>query len=167
MGRSCASRIRTARTGTGPRIDAGQAIVRRLLARNQPGPFQIQAAISAVHTDAPTAAQTDWGQILALYDQLLGFTPTAVVALNRAIAVAEVRGAQAGLDATEGLTLAGYAPFHATRAELLRRLGRGTDAVQAYDAALALTANTPEQRFLAGRRAELRSDSAGGEPPSR
>jgi RNA polymerase sigma-70 factor (ECF subfamily) len=143
------------------RIDAGQAIVRRLLARNQPGPFQIQAAINAVHADAAIAAQTDWGQILALYDQLIGFTPTTVVALNRAIAVAEVHGAQAGLDATEGLALGGYAPFHATRAELLRRLERRTDAVRAYDEALTFSTSTPERRFLTRRRAELGEDGPG------
>jgi RNA polymerase sigma-70 factor (ECF subfamily) len=143
------------------RIDAGHAIVRRLLARNQPGPFQIQAAINAVHADAASAAQTDWGQILALYDQLIVFTPTTVVALNRAIAVAEVHGAQAGLDATETLALGGYAPFHATRAELLRRLGRRADALRAYGEALTLTASTPERRFLARRRAELGEDGPG------
>ena len=137
------------------RIDEGQGLVRALLRRNQPGPFQIQAAINAVHSDAATAAATDWAQILALYDQLLAAAPTRVVALNRAIAVAEVRGPEAGLAALEPLELDGYAHYHATRAELLRRLGRDAEAARAYDTALTLTANAQEQRFLAARRAQL------------
>ena len=137
------------------RIAEGQAIVRRLLRRNQPGAFQIQAAINAVHTDADTAADTDWAQILALYDQLVAVAPTPVVALNRAVAVAEVGGPRAGLEALAGLELESYAPYHATRAELLRRLGRADEARDAYDAALALTDNASEQRFLAARRTEL------------
>lgn len=147
-----------------PRIQAGQAIVRGLLARNQPGPFQIQAAINAVHSDAGTAALTDWGQTLSLYDQLLVVTATPVVALNRAIAAAEVHGAQAGLDGIEELDLGGYAPYHATRAELLRRLGRDADAVRAYDVALGLTANLQEQRFLAARRAQVSGDGPEVDP---
>jgi RNA polymerase sigma-70 factor (ECF subfamily) len=130
-------------------IAEGQAIVRRCLERGAPGPYQIQAAINAVHSDPPP---TDWGQIVALYDQLLAFTPTPVVALNRAVAVAEVEGPEAALRLVEALELEGYQLFHAIRADLLRRLGRGDDAAAAYDAALALTGNAAERAFLARRR---------------
>ncbi|HEX3692559.1 MAG TPA: RNA polymerase sigma factor [Solirubrobacteraceae bacterium] len=133
-------------------IDEGQALVRRLLLRRQPGPFQIQAAIAAVHGDAAEASQTDWRQILTLYDQLMVLAPTPVVALNRAVAVAETAGPQAGLDALEQLPLDSYQPFHSTRAELLRRLGRVDEAQLAYDAALALTTNAQERRFLLAAR---------------
>ena len=105
-------------------IAEGQAIVRRCLRRNQPGPYQIQAAINAVHSDAPAAAATDWRQILQLYDQLLALAPSPVVALNRAVAVAEVEGPDAALALVDGLDLDGYHLFHAIRADLLRRLGR-------------------------------------------
>src|SRR5215467_7822034 len=105
-------------------IEAAQGLVRRCLRRNQPGPYQIQAAIAAVHSAAPAAEQTDWSQILALYDQLMAIAPTAVVALNRAVAVAEVAGPQAGLDAIDQLDLDTYHPFHVARADLLRRLGQ-------------------------------------------
>jgi RNA polymerase sigma-70 factor, ECF subfamily len=117
-----------------------------------PGPFQIQAAINAVHSDAPTAADTDWSQILQLYDQLLAVTPTPVVALNRAVALAELDGPAAALAAIEGLDLDAYAPFHITRGELLARLGRADAAAVAYDRALALTANEAERSFLVDRR---------------
>ena len=120
-------------------ISEGQDLVRRCLRRNQPGPYQIQAAIAAVHSDAPSATQTDWRQILALYDQLMACTPTAVVALNRAIALAEIDGPAAGLAATDGLDLGAYYLFHAVRADLLRRLGRTAEAAKAYGAALDLT----------------------------
>jgi RNA polymerase sigma-70 factor (ECF subfamily) len=131
-------------------IDEGQAIVRRCLARNQPGPYQIQAAINAVHSDAPTAAGTDWGQILALYDQLLAVAPTPVVALNRAVALAEVRDSGVALAAVDELTdLDGYYLFHATRAELLTRLGRHADAAITYETALGLASNAAERAFLA------------------
>ena len=133
-------------------IAEGQALVRACLRRNMPGPFQIQAAINAVHSDAPTAADTDWGQILQLYDQLLAVTPTPVVALNRAVALAELEGPAAALAAIEGLDLDGYAPFHVTRGELLARLGRADAAAEAYDHAIALTANEAERRFLVERR---------------
>jgi RNA polymerase sigma-70 factor, ECF subfamily len=133
-------------------IDEGQAIVRRCLRRGEPGPYQIQAAINAVHSDAPTAADTDWRQILALYDQLLAMTPSPVVALNRAIALAEVDGPDAALAIVDGLDLGGYHVFHATRADLLRRAGRPGDAADAYDAAIAATENAAERRFLRGRR---------------
>ena len=105
-------------------IAEGQALVRRCLRRDQPGPYQIQAAINAVHSDAPVAAATDWGQIMRLYDQLLAVAPSPVVALNRAVAVAEVDGPAAALALVDGLDLDGYYLFHAIRADLLRRLGR-------------------------------------------
>jgi len=136
-------------------IAEGQAIVRACLRRNQPGPYQIQAAINAVHSDAPTAAGTDWRQILQLYDQLLALAPSPVAALNRAVALTEVEGPQAALDVLEDLQLESYHLFHAVRADLLRRLGRYAEAAQAYDAAIARTANTAEQAFLQRRRREL------------
>src|SRR5215813_4138919 len=116
-------------------ITEGQALVRRCLRRNQPGPYQIQAAIAAVHSAAPTAKQTDWNQILALYDQLFAIAPTAVVALNRAVALAEVAGPQAGLDAIGELDLDSYHPFHVAKADMLRRLGQTEAAAVAYEAA--------------------------------
>jgi len=134
------------------RIAEGQAIVRRCLRRNQPGPYQLQAAVNAVHSDAPAAAATDWRQILALYDQLLALTPTPVVALNRAVAVAEVEGPEAALALVDGLDLDGYHLFHAIRADLLRRLGRDGEAAVAYDAAIARAQNAAELAFLEGRR---------------
>ena len=138
-------------------IAEGQAIVRACLRHNQPGPYQIQAAINAVHSDAPTAADTDWRQILALYDQLLAFTPTPVVALHRAVAVAEVEGPAAALDIVDGLDLGRYHIFHAVRADLLRRLGRVDEAAQAYDAAMERTDNAAEREFLSRRRRALTS----------
>jgi RNA polymerase sigma-70 factor (ECF subfamily) len=136
-------------------IEEGQSLVRQCLRRNQPGPYQIQAAIAAVHSDARTADQTDWRQILALYGQLMAIAPTPVVALNRAVAVAEVDGPAAGLAAMEGLDLGSYYPFHAVRADMLSRLGRSADAAAAYDAAMALTANPAQRRFLDSRRRAL------------
>jgi RNA polymerase sigma-70 factor, ECF subfamily len=136
-------------------IAEGQAIVRACLRRNQPGPYQIQAAINAVHSDAPTAADTDWGQILQLYDQLLRLAPTPVAALNRAVAVAEVDGPQVALAGLADLDLDGYYLFHAIRADLLRRLGRNADAVLAYDVAIARSENTAERDFLRRRRREV------------
>ena len=133
-------------------IAEGQALVRRCLRRNQPGPYQLQAAINAVHSDAPAAADTDWRQILALYDQLLALAPSPVVALNRAVAVAEVDGPAAALALVDGLDLDGYYLFHAIRADLLRRLGRDGEAALAYDAAIAQTENAAERAFLEGRR---------------
>jgi RNA polymerase sigma-70 factor (ECF subfamily) len=138
-------------------ITEGQALVRACLRRNQPGPYQIQAAINAVHSDAVTAGETDWGQILALYDQLLVVAPTPVVALNRAVALAEVEGPAAGLAALEDLDLGHYHLFHSTRADLLARLGRLADAAGAYDTALALATNAAERTFLAGRAEALRA----------
>jgi RNA polymerase sigma-70 factor, ECF subfamily len=137
------------------RIAEGQAIVRRCLRRNQPGPYQLQAAINAVHSDAPTAAATDWRQILALYDQLLALAPSPVVALNRAVAVAEVEGPEAALALVDGIDLDGYRLFHAIRADLLRRLGRDAEAVLAYEAAIARTGNATERAFLERRRQAL------------
>jgi RNA polymerase sigma-70 factor (ECF subfamily) len=129
-------------------ITEGQAIVRACLRRNQPGPYQIQAAINAVHSDAPTAATTDWRQILQLYNQLLALAPSPVVALHRAVAVAELEGPDAALTLINGLDLDGYHLFHAIRADLLRRLGRNTEAALAYEAAIARTENTAERNFL-------------------
>jgi RNA polymerase sigma-70 factor, ECF subfamily len=133
-------------------IAEGQAIVRRCLRRNQPGPYQLQAAINAVHSDAPTAAATDWRQILLLYDQLLALTLSPVVALHRAVAVAEVEGPDAALSLVDGLDLEGYHLFHAIRADLLRRLGRHAEAAEAYQAAIARTGNAAERAFLERRR---------------
>ena len=133
-------------------IVEGQDMVRACLRRGQPGPFQIQAAIGAVHADAATAADTDWRQIVLLYDQLLVVAPTPVVALNRAVAVAEVDGPDAGLAAIDGLDLDTYPPFHISRAELLVRAGRPDDALAAYDRALDLVTNPAERRFLLERR---------------
>ncbi len=136
-------------------IVEGQAIVRACLRRDDPGPYQVQAAINAVHSDAPSAADTDWGQIVRLYDQLLVFTPSPVVALNRAVAVAEVEGPSVALAAVEGLDLGGYHLFHAIRAELLRRLGRDREAGVAYGEALARTDNAAERALLESARAAL------------
>ena len=116
--------------------------------RNQPGPYQIQAAINAVHSDAPAAVATDWWQVLQLYDQLQSLAPSPVVALNRAVAVAEVEGPDAALTLVDGLDLEGYHLFHAIRADLLRRLGRGGEAAVAYEAAIARTENAAERDFL-------------------
>jgi RNA polymerase sigma-70 factor (ECF subfamily) len=136
-------------------IAEGQAIVRQCLRRNQPGPYQIQAAINAVHSDAPTAAATDWRQIVALYDQLLVVAPSPVVALHRAVAVAEVEGPDRALALVDGLDLDGLHLFHAIRAELLRRLGRDGDAAPAYEAAIARTGNAAERDFLRRKRDAL------------
>ncbi|MDQ0944730.1 RNA polymerase sigma-70 factor (ECF subfamily) [Streptomyces sp. V1I1] len=129
-------------------IAEGQALVRQCLRRDQPGPYQIQAAINAVHSDAPIAAATDWGQILQLYDQLLALAPNPVVALNRAVAVAELDGPAAALALVDDMDLDGHHLFHAIRADLLRRLGRDEEAARAYAAALARTANEAERAFL-------------------
>jgi RNA polymerase sigma-70 factor (ECF subfamily) len=129
-------------------VAEGQAIVRECLRRDRPGPYQIQAAINAVHSDGPS---TDWAQVLALYDQLLRFTPTPVVALNRAVAVAEVDGPAAALSLLDDLDLESYHLFHAIRADLLRRLGRPGEAAQAYGEAITRAENAPERTFLRGR----------------
>jgi RNA polymerase sigma-70 factor (ECF subfamily) len=129
-------------------IEEGQAIVRICLRRNRPGPYQVQAAINAVHADAVTAERTDWPQILALYDQLLAMAPTPVVALNRAVAVGEVRGPAAALALVDELDLDHYYAFHATRADLLRRLGHAGEAAVAYERAAATAPTEAERDFL-------------------
>ena len=136
-------------------VAEGQAIVRDLVRRGRPGPYQIQAAIVAVHSAATTVAATDWPAILSLYDQLMALAPTPVVALNRAVAVAEVSGPSEALALVDDLDLDGYYLWHAIRADLLRRLGRTVEAGAAYDAAVALTQNEAEQAFLTRARAEL------------
>lgn len=139
-------------------IAQGQELVRACLRRNQPGPFQIQAAIAAVHSEARRADETDWRQIVELYDQLLAVRPNAVVALNRAVAIGEVDGPERALhelDHIGGEMLDEFPSFHATRADLLARLGRTSEAELAYDRAIGLTTNVAERRFLAARRGRL------------
>jgi RNA polymerase sigma-70 factor (ECF subfamily) len=136
-------------------IAEGHSLVRECLARNEPGPYQLQAAIQAVHSDAEVVEATDWAQILQLYDQLLLSAPTPVVTLNRAVAVAEVNGPAAALALTEGLPLGEYHLFHAVRADLLRRLGRFGEAAEACDAAIARSTNPIEREFLKRSRRTL------------
>ncbi|PKV90206.1 RNA polymerase ECF family sigma subunit [Amycolatopsis echigonensis] len=137
-------------------IAEGHALVRQCLRRGQPGPYQLQAAINAVHTDGPA---TDWPQVLALYDQLLAHTPTAVVALNRAVAVAEVHGPELALALVDELDLPGYHLLPATRADLLSRLGRSAEAHAAYGEAIALATNETERTFLEKRQSRLAEDA--------
>jgi RNA polymerase sigma-70 factor (ECF subfamily) len=137
------------------RIAEGQAIVRQCLHWNRPGPYQIQAAIHAVHCDAPSPDATEWHQVVALYDQLLALTPTPVVAMNRAAALAEVVGPEAGLRALHGLPLDHYHLFHAVRADLLQRMGRKAEALSALDSAIDLCANDVERALLERRRQKL------------
>ncbi|MDP2289631.1 MAG: sigma-70 family RNA polymerase sigma factor [Actinomycetota bacterium] len=139
-------------------IDEGHRLVRECLRRNSPGNYQIQAAIAAVHADAAAAVDTDWRQIVALYDQLMSIRPLPVVALNRAIAVAEVHGAAAGLAALEQVQLPEYHLFFATRAALLVRSGLHDLAVADFDRAIVLATNESERRFLVARR----DDAAAG-----
>ncbi len=129
-------------------VEEGLAIVRGCIRRDQPGPFQIQAAINAVHASAPTFAATDWSQVVALYDQLLTFTPTSVVAMNRAIAVAELNGPAVALPMVESLDLVGYAPWHATLAHLLRGCGRDDEADQQFTRAAERSTDPAQQRWL-------------------
>lgn len=140
-------------------IAEGHDLVRRCLRRNAPGPFQLQAAINAVHTDAPRSEDTDWAQIVVLYDQLYAVSPTPVVGLNRAVAQAELAGPEVGLaaiDAVPGIgSLDGYHPLHATRAELLRRNGDADGARAAYERALDLATNPAERAHLTERRSSL------------
>lgn len=141
-------------------IEEGHDLVRECLATNRPGRYQILAAINAVHTDAPTADATDWLQIAALYDQLAQVDPSPIVALNRAVAIAELDGPEVALAQVDKLAaatpaLASYHALHATRADLLRRLGRSAEAREAYDAALAVCDNTAERAYLTRRRGEL------------
>src|SRR5690606_6112677 len=134
------------------KIAEGQAIVRRCLQLARPGPYQVQAAIQAVHSDAPAFEDTDWRQIVALYDQLYALTPTPVVALNRAVALAEIAGAEAGLTALESVALDEYHLYHAVRGDLLARLGRVEDARAAFGRAIALCPAVVERRSLEQRR---------------
>ena len=139
-------------------IAEGQELVRQCLRRNQPGPYQLQAAINAVHSDASDAAATDWRQILRLYDQLADVAPGPVVALNRAVALAELEGPEPALLLVDALGLEGYSLFHAVRADFLVRLGRNDDAAAAYRSALDLAGNAADRRFLEAR---LRAAAAG------
>ncbi|MFF7976303.1 sigma-70 family RNA polymerase sigma factor [Streptomyces sp. NPDC007905] len=136
-------------------ITEGQDLVRRCLRRGRPGPYQIQAAVNAVHSDAQTAAATDWGQILRLYDQLMAVAPSPVVALNRAVAVAEVEGPAKALDLVDCLTLGRYHVLHAVRADLLRRLDRPAEAAKEYQAAIELAGSEAERAYLRRRRRDL------------
>ena len=137
-------------------IAEGQALVRQCLRQNHPGPYQVQAAINAVHSDAATAAATDWQQILALYDHLMAIAPDPVAALNRAVAVAETHGPEAALALVDALDLDGYYVYHAIRAAFLDRLGRAAEAAAAYEQAAASTANAAEQSYLRGAGDRLR-----------
>jgi RNA polymerase sigma-70 factor (ECF subfamily) len=138
-------------------VAEGQTLVRRCLRRGRPGPYQIQAAIQAVHSDSPGPAHTDWGQILRLYDQLMAVAPSAVVALNRAVAVAETEGPAPALALVDSLEpdLDGYRVLHAVRADLLRRLGRTAEAVLAYERAVELSESPAERAHLSRRRREI------------
>ncbi|GAA4249359.1 sigma factor-like helix-turn-helix DNA-binding protein [Dactylosporangium darangshiense] len=137
-------------------IAEGHALVRARLASGQaPGRYQILAAINAVHTDARDIRDTDWSQVLALYNQLLRLDPSPIVRLNRAIAVAEIDGPEVALAEVERLPLEGYHAFHATHADLLRRLGRSEESRAAYDRAIALAGNTAETAYLTRRRDQL------------
>ncbi len=142
-------------------IEEGQEIVRACLRRNQPGAYQLQAAINAVHADASGVEETDWSQIVALYDQLFALAPTPVVALNRAIAIGELQGPSAALALVDELDLDNYHPFHATRADLLWRLGRHSEAKAAYERAAALAPTEAERDFL-----RLGGRSTTSKPPS-
>ncbi|GAB7191260.1 RNA polymerase sigma factor [Kineococcus sp. NUM-3379] len=139
-------------------VAEGHALVRRCLRRGEPGPYQVQAAVNAVHCDAPTAEATDWAQVLALYDLHLALEPTPVVALHRAVALAEVAGPAAALEVLDSPDVSGplrrHHLLHAVRAEVLRRLGRDAEAGAAYGEALALAGNGAEREFLRRRRTE-------------
>jgi RNA polymerase sigma-70 factor (ECF subfamily) len=136
-------------------IDEGHGLVRECLALDRPGRYQVLAAINAVHTDAPSVADTDWAQIVALYDQLVALDPNPVVALNRAVAVAELDGPDVALALVDRLPLTGYHAWHVARADLLRRTGRTQEARDEYDAAITATNNTAEKAYLTRRRNEL------------
>jgi RNA polymerase sigma-70 factor (ECF subfamily) len=137
-------------------IAEGQALVRRCLAIDRPGPYQLQAAVNAVHADAARAEDTDWRQIMRLYDLHLTIAPSPIVALHRAVAVGEVEGPAAALAIVDGLALESHHTYHAIRADLLRRLGRDAEAAVAYDAAITRSANEVERDFLTRRRQALR-----------
>jgi RNA polymerase sigma-70 factor, ECF subfamily len=136
-------------------VAEGQALVRACLRRDQPGPYQIQAAIQAVHSDAPSVADTDWWQIVALYDQLLALAPSPVASLNRAVAVAEVDGPDVALALVDAIDLPAYGQYHAVRADLCARAGRPDEARAEFEAALACTDNAPERVLLASKLAAL------------
>ena len=139
-------------------VAEGHRLVReRLAAGEAPGRYQIMAAISAVHTSANDVRDTDWSQVVALYDQLVRLDASPIIALNRAIAIAELDGAEVALATVEGLedTLDGYHPYHTTRADLLRRLGRSAEAREAYDDAIARAGNSAETAYLTRRRDQL------------
>jgi len=136
-------------------VDEGQRLVRRCLRRNQPGVYQLQAAINAVHSDAASPVETDWPQILQLYDQLHAIAPGPVIALNRAVALAEVEGPRAALTIVDALALDRFHLWHAVRADLLRRLGRPSEATSAYGAAIGLCENDAERDFLSAQRQTL------------
>lgn len=146
----------------------GQELVRKCLRRNSPGPYQIQAAINAVHADARESADTDWPQIVQLYDHLMTIAPSPIVALNRAVAIAETDGPATALTLIDDLALTNYHLYHAIRGELLARLGRNGEAAAAFDTALAHTDNAAEREFLCHRRDMLtappqsRPGSSGG-----
>jgi RNA polymerase sigma-70 factor (ECF subfamily) len=136
-------------------IAEGHDLVRECLAINRPGRYQILAAINAVHTDAPALPDTDWSQVVALYDQLSRLDPSPIVALNRAVAVAELDGPKVALSLVDRLPLTNYHAWHVARAELLRRLGRTAEAKDSYDAAIAATQNSAERTYLIRKRGEL------------
>ena len=150
-------RARAVRVDATPAIAEGHELIRTCLRRNAPGPYQIQGAIAAVHADAPTGAQTDWSQIVQLYEQLLTRMPTPIVALNRSIAIAELDGPDRALRLVDDLasSLETYHLFHATRAELLHRLDRAAESIAAYDCAIALATNATEIDHLRLRRASV------------
>jgi RNA polymerase sigma-70 factor (ECF subfamily) len=144
-------------------IAEGHALLRACLQRDRPGVYQLQAVINAVHAQADSVQMTDWAQIVRHYDHLLALSPSPVVALNRAIAVGELRGPAPALALVEDLddTLHGYYLFHATRADLLRRLARDAEAVQAYARAAALAPSSAERSFLEARVAQMCADGSG------
>jgi RNA polymerase sigma-70 factor (ECF subfamily) len=137
------------------RIAEGQALLRACLERNRPGPYQLLAAINAVHSDAREARDTDWRQILMLYDQLMALTPNPVIALNRAVAVAELEGAEKALRLVDELDLQRYHLWHAVRADLLRRVGKLGESESAYSAAISLCENAKEKEFLEKRKRQV------------
>ena len=130
------------------KIEEGRSLMRICLTRSRPGTYQLQAAINAVHSDAPSGVGTDWRQILRLYDQLMSVAPSAVVALNRAVAVAEVHGVAHALQLVDAINLPKYHLYDAVRADLLRRIGRTADAAAAYRLALDNCRNKNERDFL-------------------
>jgi len=140
-------------------IEEGAALTRAALSTQRVGPYSLQAAIAAVHAESPTAAETDWSEIIGLYDLLLRILPSPIIALNRTVAVAQLQGPQLALEHLDGLladgALDGYQLAHAARADFCRRLGRNDDARAAYTRAIGLTAQGPARRFLERRLAAL------------